>query len=174
MWRDPVTLGGGMTSENTGRPSPVEARKMLESIHHCAQCGSNRCGSYTFSICMGRTTNITWCAAPLKRIYRDRKQSDGTMTTTQAILRGVCPRCRQGRIFAKPMWRGILAMHERCPVCGLKFDRESGYFLGAMYFSYLLMAVPAVVVYLWISRHTPWASDWMLLWTALITLPLVP
>ena len=65
-------------------------------------------------------------------------------------------------------------MHERCPVCGLKFDRESGYFLGAMYFSYLLMAVPAVVVYLWISRHTPWASDWMLLWTALITLPLVP
>ena len=30
------------------------ARKMPESIHHCAQCGSNRCGSYTFSICMGR------------------------------------------------------------------------------------------------------------------------
>ena len=30
------------------------ARKMPESIHHCAQCGSNRWGSYTFSICMGK------------------------------------------------------------------------------------------------------------------------
>ena len=27
-------------------------------------------------------------------------------------------------------------MHERCPVCGLKFEREQGYFLGAMYISY--------------------------------------
>lgn len=65
-------------------------------------------------------------------------------------------------------------MHERCPECGLKFDREPGYFLGAMYFSYVLMAIPAVIVYLWISRHSRWASDWMLLYTALITLPLVP
>jgi hypothetical protein len=32
----------------------IEAPKMPESIHHCAQCGSNRCGSYTLSICMGR------------------------------------------------------------------------------------------------------------------------
>jgi hypothetical protein len=29
-------------------------------------------------------------------------------------------------------------MHERCPVCGLKFEREQGYFLGAMYFSYAI------------------------------------
>jgi hypothetical protein len=27
-------------------------------------------------------------------------------------------------------------MHERCPVCGLKFEREDGYFLGAMYIGY--------------------------------------
>jgi hypothetical protein len=27
-------------------------------------------------------------------------------------------------------------MHERCPECGLVFDREEGYFLGAMYVSY--------------------------------------
>ena len=27
-------------------------------------------------------------------------------------------------------------MHERCLVCDLKFDREPGYFLGAMYVSY--------------------------------------
>lgn len=27
-------------------------------------------------------------------------------------------------------------MYERCPSCGLKFEREDGYFLGAMYISY--------------------------------------
>jgi hypothetical protein len=42
MCSDPVTLGGGMTSENTLPGIPVEARKMPESIQDCAQCGSNR------------------------------------------------------------------------------------------------------------------------------------
>ena len=32
-------------------------------------------------------------------------------------------------------------MHERCPVCDLKFEREAGYFLGAMYVSYGLALV---------------------------------
>ena len=27
-------------------------------------------------------------------------------------------------------------MYERCPECDLKYEREQGYFLGAMYFSY--------------------------------------
>ena len=27
-------------------------------------------------------------------------------------------------------------MYERCPACGLKFEREQGYFLGAMYIGY--------------------------------------
>jgi hypothetical protein len=27
-------------------------------------------------------------------------------------------------------------MNELCPVCGLKFEREDGYFLGAMYIGY--------------------------------------
>ena len=53
MCSDPVTFGGGMTSENTRPGALAEARKMPKSIHHWAQCGSNRWGSYTFSICMG-------------------------------------------------------------------------------------------------------------------------
>ena len=41
-------------------------------------------------------------------------------------------------------------MNERCPACGLKFEREAGYFLGAMYISYglgigVIAALPAVV-----------------------------
>ncbi len=29
-------------------------------------------------------------------------------------------------------------MYERCPTCDLKFEREDGYFLGAMYIGYAL------------------------------------
>jgi uncharacterized protein (DUF983 family) len=48
-----------------------------------------------------------------------------------ALLRQRCPRCREGRIF-----QGSVAMNPSCPVCGLLFEREEGYFLGAMYISY--------------------------------------
>ena len=34
-------------------------------------------------------------------------------------------------------------MNRRCPVCDIAFEREPGYFLGAMYFSYA-MGVAAV------------------------------
>ena len=42
-------------------------------------------------------------------------------------------------------------MHERCPECGLKFEREAGYFLGAMYFSYALAmaAISLLAVIVW-------------------------
>jgi uncharacterized protein (DUF983 family) len=53
----------------------------------------------------------------------------------RAILSALCPRCRSGTIFRKSVWL-FPGMHERCPSCGLKFDREDGYFLGAMYISY--------------------------------------
>jgi uncharacterized protein (DUF983 family) len=50
-----------------------------------------------------------------------------------AVVRLRCPRCLQGKVF-----RGAFAMNDPCPVCGLIFEREEGYFLGAMYVSYLL------------------------------------
>ena len=40
-------------------------------------------------------------------------------------------------------------MNETCAVCGLRFLRESGYFLGAMYVSYglgMLTILPTAVV----------------------------
>ena len=51
----------------------------------------------------------------------------------QAMVRELCPRCHQGKLFRGPLWRTYLAMYERCPRCNLKYEREQGYFLGAMY-----------------------------------------
>ena len=70
----------------------------------------------------------------------------------QAIWRQRCPHCREGAIFRVPIWRGVLAMHERCPNCGLKFDREPGYFMGAMYISYLISLPPVLVISIAIWR----------------------
>jgi uncharacterized protein (DUF983 family) len=53
-----------------------------------------------------------------------------------AILRLRCPRCLRGQVF-----RGLFAMNDPCPVCGLVFQREEGYFLGSMYVSYLLSSI---------------------------------
>lgn len=47
-----------------------------------------------------------------------------------------CPRCMKGRV-----WRRFVSMNATCPECGLVFERESGYFAGAMVVSYGL-AVP--------------------------------
>src|SRR5437763_3342862 len=46
MCSAPVTLGGGMTTENGGRSLPARARKYPRSIQRCAQRDSVSAGSY--------------------------------------------------------------------------------------------------------------------------------
>jgi hypothetical protein len=46
------------------------------------------------------------------------------------------------------MFRGRFAMNDPCPVCGLVFQREEGYFLGAMYVSYVLSTAVLGILYL--------------------------
>ena len=48
------------------------------------------------------------------------------MSALRGIVRQVCPRCREGAIFRASLWRGYLSMHETCPGCGLKVEREPG------------------------------------------------
>ena len=94
-------------------------------------------------------------------------------STFVAIVRGLCPRCRAGRIFRGSMlW--LTPMNSRCPVCSLKFEREPGYFLGAMYISYA-MAVPVLgallALFWWL---TSWNWTYILLASALAFLPFTP
>ena len=87
-----------------------------------------------------------------------------------AIVRQRCPRCRTGRMF-----RGAFAMNDPCPVCGLLFQREEGYFLGAMYFSYLIGAVLLTAFYFTAAALLPdWSSPAVALVAMLPYLPLMP
>lgn len=59
-------------------------------------------------------------------------------------LRLRCPRCGAGSLFRKPF-----SMHENCQNCGLKFEREQGYFVGAIYINYaatIAIAVPGFFI----------------------------
>ena len=50
------------------------------------------------------------------------------------LARGLCLRCP--RCGARALCRTWFTMHERCCACQLRFEREQGYFLGAMYINY--------------------------------------
>jgi len=65
-------------------------------------------------------------------------------------------------------------MHRECPVCGLKFEREPGYFLGAMYFSYMLSIPPVLVLMLLFWRFTAWRIEAVVIAAFVAYLPLVP
>jgi uncharacterized protein (DUF983 family) len=57
-------------------------------------------------------------------------------------LRLRCPLCGGGRLF-----RNWILMHERCPHCGVKFEREPGFFLGSIYINYGLTALLVAIAY---------------------------
>ena len=71
------------------------------------------------------------------------------------------------------LW-GFPKMHERCPACDLKFEREEGYFLGAMYIGYglALITIVGLAVILWIA--TTWSLQNVTIWAILLFLPLAP
>src|SRR5206468_12333071 len=50
-----------------------------------------------------------------------------------------CPRCGATRLF-----RGWFQMAESCALCGLKFERAQGYFVGAIYVNYAVTTIIAV------------------------------
>ena len=75
------------------------------------------------------------------------------------------------RPFSIRRW---LDMYPACPVCDMKFEREQGYFLGAMYVSYALSIPPvlALVFVLWLGAGWPFGTA---IFGAFVAyLPLVP
>ena len=50
-----------------------------------------------------------------------------------AIIRCRCPICLKG-----PVFRSLLGMNSNCPNCGIHYERESGYFLVAMFIAYVI------------------------------------
>jgi len=66
-----------------------------------------------------------------------------------------CPRCGSGSLFS-----GLVRMSARCPACGLVFEREAGYFIGAIYINYGLTVLLALGGYFaleaWLAPSRGW------------------
>ena len=87
-----------------------------------------------------------------------------------ALVRQRCPRCLRG-----PIYRGWIEMHERCPVCDLLYEREPGYFIGAMYVSYGMATVLIGLVMLLLNLALPtWDLGVVVLMATGLFIPFVP
>lgn len=66
-------------------------------------------------------------------------------------------------------------MNQSCPACGTVFEKEPGYFVGAMYFSYFL-AVPTYALLAWLALRLLGPRSQLLAFAAalLVFLPLAP
>ncbi len=96
------------------------------------------------------------------------------LATVGDILHQRCPRCRTGNIFRSSIFLGFPKMHLRCPVCDLKFEREPGYFLGAMYVSYALGLVMVALIAALLWSITGWWITKDTIWAVVLFLPLAP
>jgi uncharacterized protein (DUF983 family) len=66
-----------------------------------------------------------------------------------SILQEKCPHCGEGHVFKKhTSLLRMPEMHDNCEVCHYQFDREPGYFLGAMYISYGIAIFAGLVTFL--------------------------
>lgn len=62
-----------------------------------------------------------------------------------------CPRCQEGDFFVANPYnlKHVGETHVHCSECGLKYEKEIGFYYGAMYVSYALGV--ALFVTLWVS-----------------------
>lgn len=71
-------------------------------------------------------------------------------TILYSVLNAKCPRCHEGDFFETKNPYNLKKfdkMPHRCPVCNEDFDRETGFYYGAMYISYGLTVAFGVAVY---------------------------
>lgn len=90
------------------------------------------------------------------------------MRRLTAFLRLRCPHCFQGPIF-----HGVWQMHTECPVCGIRYEREQGFFMNAIFFGYIIgfVAILPLNILLYIYEAPP---IWFLIGTLLLLTVLSP
>src|SRR5690606_13189211 len=68
---------------------------------------------------------------------------DGRLSDRRAMWRatlGRCPSC------GTPMFKSLWGLHEKCAGCGVRFERDTGAWLGAVVIAYAIAGVALVAV----------------------------
>jgi len=66
-----------------------------------------------------------------------------------------------------------MTMHECCPVCGWKYQREPGYFVMSLYFSYAISIPPCLAIMLALWHWTKLDFNVIMVCTFVAYLPFV-
>jgi len=78
------------------------------------------------------------------------------------ILQNKCPNCKEGKIYNE---KSIVFnykrpnMNTKCSICDFSYNKEPGFFFGAMYVSYGLTVSQAIITYLIASFFFEQAFD---------------
>ena len=93
------------------------------------------------------TTSTLHRSSARRRPLGTTRKAPAVATRIGAVMAQRCPVCLEGQVFDS-----LLGMRETCPFCGVKFERENGYYLNAMFIAYVLgflvLAPTTVILYL--------------------------
>lgn len=88
-----------------------------------------------------------------------------------AILRFRCSHCLEGRVF-----QSLFRANDTCPICGIQFEREYGYFLMSIFMGYIfsfLAILPAMLIMLLIGGFPIYLYGVVALLILLLLSPLI-
>jgi uncharacterized protein (DUF983 family) len=74
-----------------------------------------------------------------------------SQTRLYSIFFNKCPRCHKGQFFKSNhsyQLKQFDKMNDECSQCGENFNRETGFYFGAMYVSYGLAVIIGLVMFL--------------------------
>jgi hypothetical protein len=83
------------------------------------------------------------------------------MSTLGNIITCKCPNCGQAYVFKDQNPYNLMKladMHKRCPNCDKSFDKEPGFYFGAMYVSYGLTSGIVIIFGAFFSWVVPMAT----------------
>jgi uncharacterized protein (DUF983 family) len=74
--------------------------------------------------------------------------SESTRAGILPFFRARCPRCGKGNVFVNKVmsFKKFSDTLDECPKCQLKYEPETGFFVGAMYWTYAVLVGLTVVL----------------------------
>lgn len=94
-----------------------------------------------------------------------------------SIIKLKCPRCQEGDLFLTKNPYNLKMfdkMPRRCPVCGEDFEKETGYYWGAMMVSHATTMALAVIIHFIVFYFYGWETAPHLISLISIFIVLVP
>ena len=94
-----------------------------------------------------------------------------------SILHMTCPQCHEGKFLVSNVYdlKNVGDVRDECDVCHLKYEREPGFFYGAMYISYALGVALFVTIWascnLWFPSLSAWTQIGLVVFFTLVLSP---